>query len=97
MVLEMQRQSVEMRDIPLRKLLSILYNAREPLEFIKIHQEVGLTRPCLSRHLREGEKLGLIEKIIEENATTHRQKLSWVITQRGKRVQRLYESAQEIE
>jgi len=64
------------------KLLGVLYVAEHPLDFVQIYKESGLTRPCLSRRLEKGERLGFLERIRDEEA----RKLSWAITQRGKRI-----------
>ncbi|MDH5780106.1 MAG: hypothetical protein OEZ29_05880 [Candidatus Bathyarchaeota archaeon] len=89
----MQKQNGDTYNIPLRKLLNILHDAKEALEFTEIYQRSGLTKPCLSRRLRKGEKLGLFEKIIAEERTTRGLKLSWRITQKGRRIRNLYEIA----
>jgi len=69
-------------EVSLVKLLGALYGAEQPLDFAQIYKASGLTRPCLSRRLEMGERLGFLERIRDEEA----RKLSWAITQKGKRI-----------
>jgi DNA-binding transcriptional regulator GbsR (MarR family) len=72
-------------EVSLVKLLGVLYVAGQPLDFNKIYEASELTRPCLSRGLEKGERLGFLERIRDEEA----RKSSWAITQRGKRIYNL--------
>jgi DNA-binding MarR family transcriptional regulator len=67
-------------DGSLVKLLGVLYVAEHPLDFNQIYKASGLTRPCLTRRIRKGERLGFLETTKEEARE------SWTITQKGRRI-----------
>ena len=69
-------------DRALTELLSVVYVAEGPLNFYKLHKRSRLSRPCLTREIEKGGRMGLLETIRDEET----QEPSWVITHMGRKI-----------
>jgi DNA-binding HxlR family transcriptional regulator len=71
-------------------MLRILSETGRPLDFEAIHEKSKLSAPSVTRQLRKGERLGLIDKSIERSSFSRELKCQWKITRKGKQIHRLY-------
>jgi len=69
-------------DKALTELLNVVYVAEGPLNFYELHKRSGLLRPCLTRKIEKGGRMGLLKTTRDEVT----QEPSWEITHTGRRI-----------
>lgn len=77
----------------LEMVLRILVKSGRALDFASIHKESRLRASSLTRQLRRGEKMGLIQKQLVKSSRCTAPTYSWKITEKGKVIRDLIAEA----